>query len=235
MADVDRLLDAPALVDVAHQLDVRPDRVAHHAHSPHLLGGRRTARQRHLRLHLDEALVDQPPRGGGGLRVGQPTTQRAGRIGRNPIARTAKQLPQRLLQCLALDVPQRNVDRGHRQRVDTRAARIARRRTELPQDRLDPQRVLPDDQRAQFIDRAAQRAGQRTTVERDPNALDAGVGLQAKGDDRSQPPGLFRHVSQRVVFRDAQDAGFGLGDLHRFLHVLPWSIAAGTEAGKTRC
>ena len=36
---------------------------------------------------------------------------------------------------------------------------------ELAQDCLDPQRVLADQQRAQFIDRGAQRAGERAAVE----------------------------------------------------------------------
>ena len=55
-ADVDRLLDAPALVDVAHQLNVGSDRLAHPLHALDLLGGCSLARQRQLRLHFAEAL-----------------------------------------------------------------------------------------------------------------------------------------------------------------------------------
>ena len=99
---------------------------------------------------------------------------------------------------------------------------------QLAHDRLDAQRVLADDQRAEFIDRAAQRAGHRAAVERQADALDAAVGLDAQDDDGAQPSGLFRHVGERIVFRDAQDGGLGPGDLHgALLRVLSRSIAAG--------
>ena len=82
MADVDRLLGPPALVDVAHQLDVGPDHVADHLDAAHLVGRRRIAEQAHLGLHLDEALLEQ--RLGRLLRllVGEAAAQRARGIGR---------------------------------------------------------------------------------------------------------------------------------------------------------
>ena len=46
------------------------------------------------------------------------------------------------------------------------------RQPQLAHDRLDAQRVVADDQRAEFIHRAAQRAGHRAAVERDADALD---------------------------------------------------------------
>src|SRR5206468_12382537 len=48
-ADIDRLLWPPALVDVAHQLDVGTDRLADLDHALDLNGGRGLARQRELR------------------------------------------------------------------------------------------------------------------------------------------------------------------------------------------
>ena len=224
---------APALVDVAHQLDVRPDRIAHHAHAPHLLGGRRIAWQRHLRLHLDEALVTSRRAAVAACASVSPRRSEPGGIGLDPVARAAEQLPQRLLQRLALDVPQRDVDCRDRQRVDARATGIAGRRAQLAQDGLDPHRVLADQQRAQFIDRAAQRAGERAAVEGEANAFDAGVGLDAEDDDGTQAACFFRHVRQRVVFRDAQNGGLGPGDLHRcLLRVLRPRIADGPKADK---
>jgi hypothetical protein len=50
---------APALVDVAHQIDVRADRVADFACALDFLRGRGITRQRKLHLHLLEALLDQ--------------------------------------------------------------------------------------------------------------------------------------------------------------------------------
>ena len=56
-ANVDRLLDAPTLVDVAHQLDVGPDRLAHPPHALHLLARCGLTGQRQLRLHLAKAFA----------------------------------------------------------------------------------------------------------------------------------------------------------------------------------
>src|SRR6185312_11336537 len=51
-ADVDGLFGTPALVDVAHQLDVRPDRFTDDADAADFLSDGRVAGQRHLGLHL---------------------------------------------------------------------------------------------------------------------------------------------------------------------------------------
>jgi Transposase DDE domain len=57
-ADVDRLVHAPALVDVAHQVDVRADALAHAPDALDFVPGRGVARQRELSLHLAKALFD---------------------------------------------------------------------------------------------------------------------------------------------------------------------------------
>jgi hypothetical protein len=130
-------------------------------------------------------------------------------------SRPPGQLPQGLLQRLALDVPQRHVDRRQGQGEDAGgAARIARGKAQLAHDRLDQQRVLAHGQRAEFIDRAAQRPGHRAAIERQADAFDARIGVHAEDDDRAQPAGFLRHVGQRIVFRNAQDGCLGAGDLH---------------------
>src|SRR5207344_3288632 len=53
-ADVDRLLDPPALVDIAHEVDARSDALAHLADAVYLYGGRSVPGQGELRLHLAE-------------------------------------------------------------------------------------------------------------------------------------------------------------------------------------
>ena len=116
-ADVDRLLRPPTLVDVAHQFDVRPDRVAHHAHAAHFVGRRSDCPGSANWVFISpKTLVDQTGARAWRLLIGQPAPQRARSIGRHPVATPAEQFPQRLLQRLALDVPQRDVDRRERQR-----------------------------------------------------------------------------------------------------------------------
>src|SRR3972149_5253384 len=58
-ADVDRLVHAPALIDVAHEVDIRSDRLANKPRPLHLALGRRVARQRELHLHLPEAFFSE--------------------------------------------------------------------------------------------------------------------------------------------------------------------------------
>ena len=214
-ADIDRLLGAPALIDVAHQLDVGADGIAHHPHAADFLRRRRVAGQGHLGFHLDKPLVHQPARGGGGLLVGQAPAQRSAGIGRHPIAHPAEQLPQRLFQRVALDVPQRQVDRRQRQQEDAGgAAIVAGGEAQLAGDRLDAQRVVADDQRAEFVHRDAQRTGHRAAVERQADPLDPGIGLDAQDDDGAEPSSLLRHVRERIVFGNAEDVGQDFGDFH---------------------
>src|SRR5262249_2608130 len=148
------------------------------------------------------------------LVVGEAATKRSGRVGVDAVARAAEQLPQRLVQRLALDVPQRNVDRRLRKRVYTGATGVTGRGAQFAQDRLDALRIVADGQGAEFIDRSAQRAGHGAAVERKANAFDALVRLDAKYDDGAQPARLLRHVRQRIVLGYAQDIGLYSGDLH---------------------
>ena len=109
-ADVDRLMHAPALIDVAHQVDVRADRLAHQARALDLARRRGVARQRELHLHLPEALLHQRRRRLHHVLQRERAHQRAARIGRHALAQAAEQRGQRLVERLALDVPQRHVD-----------------------------------------------------------------------------------------------------------------------------
>ena len=126
------------------------------------LGRRRIAGQRHLGLHLAKTLLQQDPRGALRLVVGEPAPQRAGGIGRHPVAMAAEQLPERLVERLALDVPQRDVDGRQRQGEDAaRPAGIAGAGAQLGDDLLDAQRILADGERRQFVDGG--RAGCRSS------------------------------------------------------------------------
>ena len=223
----------PALIDVAHQFDVRPDRLAHHAHAAHFVGRRRIARQRHLGLHLLEALLHQDLRRPLRLTVGQAAPQRAGRIGRHPIPMAAQKLPQRLFQRLALDVPQRDVDGRRREGENpARPAGIAGAGAQFRGHRLDPQRIHADRQFGEFIDRPAQAAGHPAAVKRDRDALDAAVGAQFQRDDGAFAAFLLGHVGQRIVFGDGERDRLEAGDFHgRFLYYCPGMVQFGASAG----
>ena len=52
LADFDRLMRRPALIDIAHQIDLRPDRRAHKTRPLDFLFRRRVAGKRQLRFHL---------------------------------------------------------------------------------------------------------------------------------------------------------------------------------------
>ncbi len=160
-ADVDRLLDPPALVDVAHQFDVGADRLAHPPHPLDLLGRRCLPGQRELRLHLAEAFVLECGGRADDPVEREPAHQRAAGIGRDPLACAAEQSPQWQVQRFAADVPQRHVECRQGQVKNAAGSRRAGSGAQLRHDRLDAQWVLADHQRPELVDGTSQRAGQR--------------------------------------------------------------------------
>ena len=82
-------------------------------------------------------------------------------------------------------------------------------------DRLDAQRVLADDERAELVDRMAQGAGQRAAEIGDAEPLDPVIGAQAQPDDRVFRVRVLREAGERLVVRQQDDAGFERGDFHR--------------------
>ena len=136
-------------VCIDEQLDLRPDRIAHRGNArrvllDHVVQGaliapaQRLVSDRHLQAR--EALRDPMPRGRGELRaIEEAKAER--RVDRYAFARAAEQAPHRLPERLALDVPQRKVDR--RDRVRGVAGLPARHRlpVKLLPDRPFPQRL----------------------------------------------------------------------------------------------
>ncbi len=116
---------------------------------------------------------------------------------------------------LALDVPQRDIDRRHRHRQDAGRAGRAGGVAQFARDRLDAQRVLADDERAELVDRVAQGAGQRAAEIGDAEPLDPVIGAQAQPDDRVFRVRVLRETGERLVVRQQDDAGFERGDFHR--------------------
>ena len=160
-ADIDRLLRPPALVDVAHQLDVGADRLADLDHALDLDRRRRLAGQRELRLHLAPALFLQ---GRGGLDdpvERQAAHQRARGIGRHPLARAAEQLPQRQVQRFGADDPTARCRAPTAPDDRCRRVRPSRRRRSSASACTASTSTgsSPTQQRAEFVDRMRARCG----------------------------------------------------------------------------
>jgi len=92
-ADVDRLFRAPALVDVAHQLDVRTERLAHRLGALDFLRRGGWGGERELHLGLAKTLLLELPGRLYDFAERQITAQRAARISRDTLARPAEEFP----------------------------------------------------------------------------------------------------------------------------------------------
>ena len=126
----------------------------------------------------------------------------------------AQKLPERLVERLALDVPQRGVDGRQRQGEDAARPAAGIAGAQLGDDRLDALRVLADGRGGEILDGGMQAARQAAAIERDADAFDAGIGAQAHRHDRPLAAGFLRHVGQGIVLGDEQDAGLIARDLH---------------------
>src|SRR5262249_2578409 len=113
-ANLNGLVDSPELVDVAHQIDIRADALAQYAHALDLAGDRWLST--HLRLHLLKAHLHQTRAGLGQIREWVRPHQGATGVGWGAVTVAPKQRVHRLPKRLALDVPESNVKRGHRER-----------------------------------------------------------------------------------------------------------------------
>src|SRR5213594_3663942 len=127
--DLDRVIHAPELVDVAHQVDVGADGVAHDADALDRRRDRRLASALHL--HLLEAHVPQPRARLGEIVDRMWAQQSAARVRRHAVAQTAEQGAHGLTLGLAADVPARRVDRRERKREDPTGAELPAARLSL--------------------------------------------------------------------------------------------------------
>ena len=150
-----RMIEIEIAVRVDEQLDVGADSLAHRAHARRILlddvmqralvaPPQRLVADRHLQPR--EALRDPMLGGGGKLRAVEESKAER-RIDRHALARAAEQAPHRLAERLALDVPQRKVDRRDRMRRIAGLAAWHRLPVELFPDRLVRHRVVADDRR----------------------------------------------------------------------------------------
>src|SRR5207244_1671177 len=121
-----------------------------------------------------------------------------------PVAMAAQELPQRLLERLGLDVPERDVDRRESEREDAARPAAVGGFAQPRHDRLDTRRILAYRKRGEILDCSMQCARHSGAIEGDAYPLDAAVGPQAQDDDRAHAASFLGHVGQRVVLRDTE-------------------------------
>ncbi len=198
-ADVDRLVHAPALVDVAHEVDFRADGLADKPGALHFALRRRIAGQRELHLHLPEAFFLKQRSGLDHMLQREGTHQRAARIGGNALAQPAEQCREGLAERFPLDVPKRHVDGGKGKREDSAGTGAGRRLVKLLTDGLATQRIFTENQRAELIDRVLQRRGERRAEESNADAFESGVRLDLQGDELPERPSERRSTGKRFI------------------------------------
>ena len=160
-----RLLHPPGLVRVRHQLDLVRQVVAHRLDPRDILPERRAPQP-----HLDrpEARLDAHHAARQQL-VHREVEVDIARIGAHARVRPAEQPPERAAQPVALQVPERDIHRRHREAGGSAPPGIVVALVEVPPDRLDQVRVL---------------------------ALDAGAeGAVAHGRDRAALPFMHHGVA----------------------------------------
>ncbi len=82
-------------------------------------------------------------------------------------------------------------------------------------DRLEAKRIVTDDQSAEFVDRTAQRAGQRAAEIGHADPGNPLVGFNLQSDDRPGCVWVFRGVGKRLVGGQGNDLRANTGNLHR--------------------
>ena len=201
-ADVDRLVHAPALIDVAHEVHIRPDRFADQLGPLHLAGGCRLARQRELHLHLSKAFRNKQRRRLYDMIQRVSPQERAARVSGNALAEPAEQGRQGLAERLALDIPKRHVDGREGERRDpARTGPTPGRITELLSDGFNTKRIVSDDHRAKLVDRELQRGGERRSEKTNTDPFDPGVRLYPQGDKLVKRPVERRSAGKRLLGR----------------------------------
>ena len=214
-ADVDRVVHAPELVDVAHQVDVGADALAHHAHALEGDVDRRLAPALHL--HLAEAHVSEPRAGLRQIVDRVRTHQGAARVRRDARAQPAEQRAHRLAHRLALEIPARHVDGGQCERIDAAGPRVARGAPALRSDRLDLRGIVADDELAQRLHRGLERGRERAAEERDADPGEPLIRAELERDELTRVGGRGKADDERVVGRRAQHPRGDVRDLHHTL------------------
>src|SRR5215831_5188984 len=107
-ANVNRLIDRPELVDIAHQINILADALTQHAYAFDLTIYRRLGA--HLRLHLLKSHLYKTGTGLGQIRCGVWSHQGTARIGWGAVAIAPQQRVHRLSEGLAFDIPQGNIN-----------------------------------------------------------------------------------------------------------------------------
>jgi len=207
----DGLVDAPAHVRVDHQRELRTEMGAHRPHAAHVIRERRAPD-----LHLDRAkAARQVLVGLAQQRVEREVEIDAARIARHARVEPAQHLPEGCPLAAGAQVPERDVDRRHGERLGAAAAAVVERPPHgLPQA-FDALGVAPYQNRRQ-VARDQRVYGGSTCADGVgvACALRAFVVAHAHSDQLEAPDGPVRAVGERHWQRDAVVIGADLLDQH---------------------
>ena len=204
----------PALVDIAHEVNVGADRCADAARVFGLARRSRVARKRELRLHLLEALFDQCSRRFFEMIQWIRPHQRAAGVGRHPITQTAEHGAEGLAEKFSFDVPERHIDGGNRQSQDSAGPGARSRTAQFLRDGLDRQRIVADDQFAELVDRMLYRRAERAAEKAHADAFNAVFGFEPQDNELIMRTRVWRATGQRLVERDADHLRANILDSH---------------------
>ena len=187
-------VERPRLVDVHHDPDVRPDGLAHGPHALRFELGRRLAA--HPELDAVEAGLGVTAGRGRQLGGAQAVPEPVARVGRHPVAKAAEQSRERLAECLAVGVPDRDVERRQREVQQAAGPHPVSALRELVPCRLGLEHAHAHEMLAQLARRHPDRRHEiRPRVDDVADALDA-VGRR---DARQHVPVRIDRASARGI------------------------------------
>ena len=139
----------------------------------------------------------------------------------------AQQVPDRRVQGLALQVPERQLDAGDGARADHARHAVALRGGEqLLPDPLDQERVLTDDQRLQVLDRGLHDPRPAPAL---ADAVQPGVGM----DLHEQPVAPAGPLGRAAVNQERADIGDAHGEFH-YRRCPPAGAQRSMQSGRVR-
>ena len=207
----DGLVDAPAHVGVHHQRELGAEMRAHGPYALDVLAQRRSAD-----LQLDRAeAAREVVVGLSQQRVDRQVEIDAAGVARHARIEPTQHAPERAFLATRAQVPQRDIDGRHRQRLGAPAAAVVQRPPHGLPDLLDTLGVASHEQRCEIArDQRVHRGAARADRIRVAHALGAVVVVEPNGDELEAADGAVRAVGERGGQRDQIVVGPHVADAH---------------------
>ena len=194
---VDGMVHAPELVDVAHEVDVGTDGLAHDAHALDRRGQRRLAPALHL--HLPEAHAHQPRARLGEIVHGVLAHEGATRIGRHAVTQVSQERAHRFARRLALEIPARDVHRGEGKGEDAAGTGAARGAPDLGPHCFGLGWIVAHDEIGEGVDSCLEGRGECAPEEGEAKAHQTLIRAELEGDELARVGGLGQPDHEGVV------------------------------------